>query len=320
MHQIIHRVKTEITKTLILTALISSVILLFFSVGAVNAQSTQSGSTGLTGSISAPPPSEGPTITFPVDDTEVDDIPIVVQGLCPTDPADLLVKLFKNNVFSGSVQCVDGSWSIQTDLFVGDNELIARVYDDLDQPGPDSNIVEVEYDAEEIGAPVRVSLTSNYAKRGAFPNETLTWPVQLSGGTGPYAFSVDWGDGSEQDLFTESFPGTIDLSHVYKEPGVYNIIVKVVDTNGSSAFLQLVGVANGPLSQDTDSGEAGSGGDGAAAGGGGSTFSTGKTRIIWWPAALVVPFAVSTFWLGRRYMLHILKKRIERGEHPFADL
>lgn len=46
---------------------------------------------------------------------------------------------------------------------------------------------------------------------------------------------------------------------------------------------------------------------------------TTKTRIVWWPAAVIVPFAVSTFWLGKRYMLRSMKKRIERGEHPFAD-
>ena len=55
----------------------------------------------------------------------------------------MLVKLFKNNVFAGSVQCEDGSYSIKTDLFVGTNELVARVYDDLDQPGPDSNVLTV---------------------------------------------------------------------------------------------------------------------------------------------------------------------------------
>jgi hypothetical protein len=137
----------------------------------------------------------------------------------------------------------------------------------------------------------------------------LIWPVLLSGGTGPYAFSIDWGDRKEADLFTAPFPGTIDLSHVYDEPGIFNVVVKVVDTNGTTAFLQLVGVANGPLSQTTD--------NGVDADGGG--FTTTRTQIVWWPAAVIVPFAVSTFWLGKRYMLRVMKKRIERGEHPFAD-
>jgi len=196
------------------------------------------------------------------------------------------------------------------DLFVGTNELVARVYDDLDQPGPDSDTVSVTFNSGKFDAPSRVTITSNYAKRGANPAQTLTWPIILSGGTGPYAFSVDWGDGKEPDLFTEPFPGTIELKHIYDAPGIYNVIVKVVDTNGVTAFLQLVGVANGPLSQTNDTGS----GDLAKAG-----FTTTKTKIIWWPAAVIVPFAVSTFWLGKRYMLRMMKKRIERGEHPFAD-
>ena len=167
-------------------------------------------------------------------------------------------------------------------------------------------------------------MTSNFAKRGAFPGQTLQWPVVLRGGTGPYAFTVDWGDGKEEDLFTEPFPGTIDLSHVYDAPGVYNIVVRAVDTNGVAAFLQLVGVANGPLSQENDAGTGqasdGSGIIGGGVNGGAGTFTTTQTRVIWWPATVIVPFVVSTFWLGKRYMLFILKKRIERGEHPFADV
>jgi hypothetical protein len=195
-------------------------------------------------------------------------------------------------------------------LFVGVNELVARVYDDLDQPGPDSNTVSVTFQDALLRAPTRVSLTSNFAKRGANPGQTLTWPVELSGGLGPYAFSVEWGDGKEPDLFTVAFPGSLDLTHVYDQPGVYRVIVKAVDANGVAAFLQLVAVANGPLSQDANAGQdADSGG-----------FVTTRTRVIWWPAAALVPFVISTFWLGKRYMLFVMKKRIERGEHPFGDV
>lgn len=295
---------------------------MFLVVGAdgASAQSSdpvQSGSVGLTGQISAPPPATGATIAFPANGQVFSDNPIVVTGICPDG---LLVKLFKNNVFAGSAQCVDGSYSLQTDLFVGENELIARVFDDLDQPGPDSNVVIVNFNNDALGAPARVTLTSNFAKRGAFPGQNLIWPVILSGGTGPYAFSVDWGDGKEADLLTEPFPGTIDLSHVYEEPGVYNIIVKVVDSNGVTAFLQLVGVGNGPLSQIADAGEGGGLDENGNPLTGVGNLTGTRVRIIWWPAALIVPFAVSTFWLGKRYMLYILKKRIERGEHPFSNL
>lgn len=308
MKQIMPRSWQDMKRLVLTMAFIVSAFFLVMGANGASAQSSdpeQSGSVGLSGTISAPPPSTGASITFPVNGQNIDTVPIVVTGLCP---AGLLVKIFKNNVFAGSVQCENGSFSLQTDLFVGTNELIARVYDDLNQPGPDSNMVSVTYASDAIGTPVRVSLTSNYAKRGAFPGDTLNWPVLLSGGTGPYAFSVDWGDSKEPDLFTISFPGEVDLKHVYDKPGIFNVIVKVVDSNGVAAFLQLVGVGNGPLSQENQDGK----NDEAA-------LTSSPEVVVWWPATLIVPFTVSTFWLGKRYMLKVIRTRLERGEHPFAN-
>ncbi len=309
----------ELKKTVLTVSFVVAAFFLVLGANGANAAPSdpvQSGSVGLTGTISAPPPTQGANISFPTNGQEFSKVPIIMTGTCPDA---LLVKVFKNNVFAGSVQCVSGSFSLQTDLFVGSNDLVARVYDALDQPGPDSNVVTVTFQDTTEGAPTRVTLTSNYAKRGAFPHEVLIWPVILSGGTGPYAFSTDWGDGSEADILSQPFPGNVDLQHTYQEPGVFNIIVKVVDTNGTTAFLQLVGVANGPLSQTTGQAGGGTNSDGTPVSGG-SSFSTTKTKVIWWPATVIVPFIVSTFWLGKRYMVHILKKRIEHGEHPFSDI
>ncbi len=265
----------------------------------------ESGSIGVEGRISAPPPASGATITFPGNGQSFNDLPITVQGICPTG---LLVKLFKNNVFTGSVQCTGGSYSIIIDLFSGQNELVARVFDDLDQPGPDSNIVTVTYSDPRQGAQNRVSLTSNFAKRGANPGQTLSWPIILSGGSGPYAVSIDWGDGSPLELLSKEFAGSFDINHIYENPGVYNIVIKAVDANGGTAFLQLVGIANGPLSQD----------NGGVNSPGFETPEGGqKVKILWQPAAILIPFIISTFWLGKKYQLKSIKTRIARGERPF---
>jgi hypothetical protein len=69
-----------------------------------------------------------------------------------------LVKIFKNNVFGGSVQCDRGNFSLQSDLFVGTNELVARVFDELDQPGPDSNIVTVTFQGQSVNAQLELLL------------------------------------------------------------------------------------------------------------------------------------------------------------------
>ncbi len=265
---------------------------------------TEQGSVGMEGRISAPAPTTPATISIPRSGQAFTTLPVTVSGICPKD---LLVKLFKNNVFAGSVQCTNGSFSLIIDLFDGQNELIARVYDALDQAGPDSNIVSVSYNADQAAFKDRVSLTSPIAKKGANPGSKLIWPIVLSDGEGPYAVSVDWGDGKTPDLISRAFPGDFNIEHVYDKPGVYNIIVKATDKNGGVAYLQLVGVANGPLSQDAGSTDNKSN----------SAGTTTKTKILWQPAAILLPFIVSTFWLGKKYQMHVLRQKIERGDRPF---
>lgn len=270
-------------------------------------ENPQKGSVGVQGTISSPPPTQGASISVPRPGQAFTAIPIDVSGICPKG---LLVKLFKNNVFSGSQQCDTGSFSIKTDLFTGANELVARVYDALDQSGPDSNSVTVSFNDSRQGAGSRVTLTSDYAKRGASPGQVLTWPIILSGGEGPYALSVDWGDGKAPDLKSVQFPGSFNIEHTYDSPGVYNVIVKVTDKNGFSAFLQVVGIANGALSQDSTTGPASKNKDNAA-------NQPVKTKILWQPVAFMIPFIFITFWLGKRYELKTLKRKIERGDRPF---
>ena len=257
------------------------------------------GSIGLEGTVSAPAPTASAVISFPRDGHSVKESLINVTGICPDG---LLVKIFKNNVFAGSVQCNGGNYSITIDLFSGQNEIVARVYDALDQTGPDSNIVKVFFDDASRGALSRVSLTSNFAKRGASPGQTLAWPIILTGGEGTYAITVDWGDGKDPDLISREFPGNFDIQHVYDNPGVYNIVIKAVDKNRSVAYLQLVGVGNGPLSQQNAEDNK-DGGIGAT-----------KTKVLWQPAALLLSLSIVAFWLGRRYQIKMLRKRIEQGE------
>lgn len=257
-----------------------------------------SGSTGLEGRISAPPPSSPATISFPKAGAVFNEAVITVTGLCPSGT---IVKVFKNNVFAGSAQCIKGSFSVQIDLFNGQNELIVRVYDDLDQAGPDSAVVTVNYNSPNNDLSSRISLTSNFAKRGASPGETLVWPLAIAGGSGPYAISVDWGDGSTQSILSQQFAGNFNVSHVYARPGIYTVIVRAVDKGGNVAFLQLVGVANGASGQQ----------DSAGAGAGNSDANKkAQVKVVWWPLVVAIPLLILSFWLGSRHRMFVLKKKI----------
>lgn len=253
-----------------------------------------SGSVGLEGTISSNPPTRGATIAVPGNGAVFTSTPITVSGLCPTG---LLVKIFANNVFVGSAVCSNGSYSLQVDLFSGQNDLVARVYDALDQAGPDSNVVTVTFkDAQFIQFGSHVNLSSAYAERGAPPGTELDWPVQLNGGSGPYAVSVDWGDGSPSDLLSVSNPGTVNLKHTYKVAGLYKVIVKATDKNGGEAFLQLVGQATGAVQSNSKAS-------------GASTII--KKEILWWPAVAMLPLILAAFWIGRRHELFTLRKKLE---------
>lgn len=266
------------------------------------AETTESGSIGLQGKINSAPPASAPSITLPRDGTVITQQPVTVSGLCQTG---LLVKVYKNNVFAGAAQCINGSYSIQIDVFSGRNDLVARQYDDLDQSSPDSNIVIVTLPFSSVSAPNRVSLTSAFAKRGANPGQLLAWPITITGGNGPYAITVDWGDGKTPDIISQAFPGTFNITHIYDNSGVYNVIIRGTDKDGNLAFLQVVGVANGPVGQNNTAGGAG-GKDGA-------TVVT-KTKILWQPAAIAIPLIATSFWLGKRYELFILRKRLDQRE------
>lgn len=263
-------------------------------------ENPQSGSVGLEGTISSPPPTRGATITNPTNGRSFTTLPVTVNGLCPEGT---LVKIFSNNIFIGSSSCTGGTFKADVDLFNGDNDLIARVYDDLDQAGPDSNTVRVVFaDAQFSGFGGRVSLTSNYARMGANPGSSLTWPLILSGGTGPYALSVDWGDGKPVSLKSVPFAGNINVDHVYDKAGIYRIIVKATDTNGSVAYLQLVGVANGTVATSSNTATSKD-----------KVITITKTQILLWPSLVAIPLILLTFWIGRKYELLSLRKRIENS-------
>lgn len=266
----------------------------------------QVNSIGLAGKITAAAPTQAATISTPTNGQNFSNDPtITVAGFCQDG---LLVKVFNNDIFVGSVMCNNGTYTLQVNLFTGENQLSAIVYDDLEQAGPTSNIVTVTFNNANFAAfGTLVTLTSSYGRRGADPGKALTWPLSISGGTGPYAISIDWGDGQPVQLVSQPIAGNFNIEHKYKSAGSYKVVVKAVDANGVPAFIQLVAVANGQVTAKPST-------DDAAA-----TKTVTVVRLLWWPAVVFFVLCIITFWLGRRYELVALRKRIEREAREFNE-
>jgi len=252
------------------------------------------GSYGLEATKTQPAPTVGASISTPGNGASFTTSPTTVNGICPSG---LLVQVYNNNVMVGSVMCVNNSFSLQVSLFAGTNELSATVFDDLEQAGPVSNIVSVTYtDTRFTAFGALVTLTSSYGRRSAAATSELVWPLQLSGGSGPYAFSIDWSDGGSTELKSQSLAGLVPISHVYKKAGIYQVNVKVTDVNGVSAFLQVIALANGQVD--------------AAAENTGDRDAKVTTKVLWIPAAIALALLVPTYWLGRRSQLVSLRNKL----------
>ncbi len=261
----------------------------------------KSGSVGLQGTISTDPPKQAAIISIPTNNQFFSTTPITVNGICQSD---LLVKIYKNNVFGGSTTCTaQGTFSLLVDLFSGANELVARVHDSLNQAGPDSNVVTVRLN-DTVSVPVlnRITLTSIYANRGTNPDEPLKWPFIISGGSGPYALAVDWGDQTATP-FSSAFAGEIMTTHTYNKPGIYVVVIRATDSKQASAYLQTVSIVSGTPTESNEQ----------------STTTNTKTivRYAVWPLFFVLPLLVIVFWIATRHENRRLRALMTRGQQPF---
>ncbi|HEY0965350.1 MAG TPA: hypothetical protein VGE13_02620 [Candidatus Saccharimonadales bacterium] len=277
-----------------------------FAINALPTPDPKPGSYGLEAVKMKAPPKRGATITVPGNGASFGKTPTTVSGICPTS---LLVQVYNNGVMAGAVMCRGGSFSLQVSLFPGRNELSALVFDELGQEGPKSNTVRVTYrDADFISFGEVMTLTSSYGRRSAPAGDRLTWPLQLSGGTGPYAFSIDWGDGSEPELKSQALAGVININHVYKKAGIYIINVRVTDSKGVSAFIQLIAVANGKVDGDTGSQKPAE-----------EKTATAKPEILWIPTIILFILLLPTYWLGRRSMLISIRNKMLKERDSYQQ-
>jgi hypothetical protein len=272
----------------------------------------QNGSIGVEAKISSPAPAQAPTINNPSNGSGYQALPVKVSGLCS---GTLLVKIYRNSVFGGSTQCNNGSYDLSIDLFSGKNDLVARQFDELDQSSPDSNTSSVNYSQttpQQLGP--RVSLLTSYAKRGADPSVIFDWPATLTGGTGPYAISIDWGDGVV-DLLSRATVGDFAPKHAYPTAGSYPVIFKATDASGVVSYIQVVAIVNGLPGTNNYNSKIPAAQPQVQQGITKNTSNLGKYGVFLLYAIIIL--AGSTFWLGKRHELQIIKRKMRRGDRPF---
>lgn len=259
-----------------------------------------SGSIGISGKKAEPPPTVAAVIIKPGNGAHFSATPINVTGTCPKDT---IVELFKNNIFAGASPCKDDkTFGLDIDLLYGSNTLVAKVFDALDQAGPDSNTVTVFYDALPVQAAplnssnlndIQLLLRSSPVYRGSFPGQEIKLPLEIISGTAPYALNVDWGD-SKSDLISRSDNQPFNLTHTYARPGSYQVTIKATDAKGRLAFLTVITIINGRAEIAVTGGTSGNG-------------TRDLSLAIAIPLFIVLLLLVVSFWLGEKREKHKLK-------------
>jgi hypothetical protein len=263
----------------------------------------EGGSISLSGTVPSAPPTVAAKITQPKDQQHFNASPVTFTGTCPLNT---LIEIYKNDIFAGSTNCsTAGSFSVDVDLLFGQNTIIARDYDALNQPGPDSAPVTVFYDVlpAQSGAltPIdfggsQLLLNTDAVFRGTFPGQELSMPLDILGGTPPYAVNIQWGD-TNNKVVPRNSNATFNVGHTYSKPGTYQITVQATDAAGRVAFITVASIVNGQPSTTTGTGSTS------------TPASTTNELLVLWPLYTSAIGILGSFWLGERREKQILRKR-----------
>jgi hypothetical protein len=260
----------------------------------------EAGSIGLNGSVPAKPPAIAASLSAPISGSHFSTSPVTFTGSCPPNT---LVEIFKNDIFAGSTPCTAvGRFSVDVDLLIGINTITAKVYDSLNQPGPNSNNLIVYYDALPPQAGPLTSfnfggsqllLNTDAVFRGIFPEQELSIPIDIVGGAPPYAINVQWGD-TNNKVIPRNDNTTFNATHIYTKPGTYQISIQATDAGGRVAFLTVASIVNGQPSIVATTGSL--------------PAQTNKLLVLW-PLYTSTVAVVVSFWLGERREKQLLSKR-----------
>jgi len=236
-------------------------------------QATSSGDVAVTATVPGSAPNVGVVITSPVNGANLVDQNLVeVSGTCANG---LFVVIKNNGQLAGSTICTSaGIFVLQIQLHPGNNTISVLNYDSLNQPGPITSVVVIYLTVTvpvvnpgisspelppipsivpgvgpditgcdvykltdlSVGGEIRVAVVC--IPRAFAVGQSQTIGFFVWGGTPPYAVSIDWGDDSADTLL--SLPNQIYKTEAfsYDKAGVYNIFIRVRDSDGREAVVQ----------------------------------------------------------------------------------
>lgn len=265
--------------------------------------------------VFAPAPTQPARIDSPSGGSVLTANPVNVSGSCQSADPQHVVKIFSNNQFVGSTLCTNGgTFSVEVDLFSGQNTLIARTFTFQDVEGPPSASVTIMFELSKVTQRVteRPSGTGNRSGAGNeqkplrivsksqnalfVRGKPFKLTLVIEGGRQPYAVSIDWGNG-KRELASIEQGQEVTFEHSYKNSGTYSLYVKAVDQDGSRATLKL-GITDGVSLIYVAN-------------------YVGQTRPLHIDLPLLVTYsaacgAVASFWVGERWQLHKLAKKVAK--------
>lgn len=189
-------------------------------------------------------PSVAAVINQPAINSVVAQKNINVAGICQLMAQPLIVSIWRDNSILGSAICANGLFSIDVNLILGENILVAKSQNTVGQFGPNSSLHPVSYRPSIVNTdPTGTNLLSNFQVNSGQSAAHLSNSAQgsieiiIQDGKAPYQVIINWGDGNFDEL-TLNQSGNHVFDHQFAELIDDKIVILVTDADGN--FQRLV--------------------------------------------------------------------------------
>lgn len=208
----------------------------------------------VTATVPAPMPAGVPEITSPTDGMTISGDSVNVSGTCPVITPAIIVAIYRDSTLIGSTECrADGAFFVAVPLAYGANVLTATVVTITGGIGGTSAPVTVTHpqpviptiggqsvgQLADMALPIHITSPDKFVLLG--PDGSAAWHGSISGGTPPYAVSIEWGDG-ETDKHTITDHAERLYTHRYGTLHPYSITVRVTDARDGTSTFRTVAV------------------------------------------------------------------------------